>query len=51
MIAIDLSKDQAVDVGPRIIQHSNFTANLDRASNTRIFFILGKAKEAVLHFS
>ena len=51
MIAIDLSKDQAVDVGPRIIQHSNFTANLDRASNTRIFFILEKAKEAVLHFS
>ena len=51
MIPIDLSKNQAVDVSSRIIQQSNFTANLDRASNIRIFFILEKAKEAVLDFS
>ena len=39
MIAIDLSKQPALDADPRAIQHINFTANLDRA-NTRIYFIL-----------
>ena len=29
MIAIDLSKQQALDAGPTVIQQSNFTANLD----------------------
>ena len=28
-----------------------FTANLDRARNTRIYFILEEAKESVLDFS
>ena len=28
----------------------NFTANLDRAGNTRIFFILEEAKKTVLDF-
>ena len=51
MIAIDLSKKQALDSHPRAIQQMNFTANLDRAGNTRIFFILEEAKEAVLDFS
>ena len=40
MIAVNLGKQQALDVDPRIIQQINFTANLDRASNTRIHFIL-----------
>ena len=40
MIAIDLSKQQALDADPRTIERINFIANLDRASNTRIFFIL-----------
>ena len=31
MIAIDLSKQQALDADPRAIQQINFTANLDRA--------------------
>ena len=31
MIAIDLSKQQVLDVDPRAIQQINFTANLDRA--------------------
>ena len=35
MIAIDFSKQQALDVDPRAIQQINFTANLDRAGNTR----------------
>ena len=40
MIAVDLSEHQALDADPRIIQQINFTANLDRAGNTRIYFIL-----------
>ena len=51
MIAIDLSKQQALDADPRTIQQINFTANLDRAGNTRIYFILEEAKEIKLAFS
>ena len=51
MIAIDLSKQQALDDDPRAIQEINFTANLDRANNTRIYFILEEAKETILDFS
>ena len=51
MIAIDLSKQQALDVDPRAIQQINFTANLDRAGNIRIYFILEEGKETVLDFS
>ena len=36
MIAVDLSKQQALDADPRAIQQINFTANLDRAGNTRV---------------
>ena len=51
MIVVDLSKQRAPDVGPKAIQQINFTANLDRAGNTRIFFIFEEAKETVLDFS
>ena len=51
MIAIDLSKQQAFDVDPGAIQQITFTANLDRAGNTRMFFIIDEANEAVLDFS
>ena len=51
MIAVDLSKQQALDADPRAIQQINFTANLDRARNTRVYFILEEAKETILHFS
>ena len=51
MIAIDLSKQQAPDADPRAIQQINFTANLDRAGNTTMFFIVEEAKETVLDFS
>ena len=40
IIAIDLSKQQALDADPREIRHISFTANLDRAGETRKFFIL-----------
>ena len=36
MIAVDLSKQEALDADPRAIQEINFTANLDRAGNTRV---------------
>ena len=45
MIAIDLSKQQALDADPKAIQQINFTANLDRAGNTRIYLILEEAKK------
>ena len=51
MIAVDLSKQQALDADPKAIQQINFTANLDRAENTRIYFILEEAKDTVLEFS
>ena len=51
MVAIDLSKQQSLDVDSRAIQQINFTANLDHAGNTRIFFILEEAKETVWDFS
>ena len=51
MIAVDLSKQQVLDVDPRAIQQINFTTNLDRVGNTRFYFILEEAKETILDFS
>ena len=51
MIAIDLSKQQALDADPRAIQQINFIANLDRDGNTRFYFILEEVKETVFEFS
>ena len=51
MVAVDLSKQQALDADPKAIQQINFTANLDRAGNTTMFFIIEEAKETVFEFS
>ena len=51
MISVDLSKQQAFDADHRANQQINFTGNLDRADNTRIYFILEEAKETKLDFS
>ena len=51
MIVVDLSKQQALDTDPIAIQQVSFTANLHRAGNTRIYFILEEAKETILDFS
>ena len=53
MIAIDLSKYKALDVGPKAIQiqQINCTANLDRDGNTTMFFIFEEVKETILDFS
>ena len=51
MIAIDLSTEQALDADPRAIQQINVTALLDRAGETRMFFIFREAIETVFDFS
>ena len=51
MTEVDLSKQQALDADPKTIQQINFTTNLDRANNTRFYFILEEAKETVFEFS
>ena len=51
MIPVDLSKQKALDADPRANQQINFTANVDRAGNTRIYLILEEAKETILDFS
>ena len=51
MIAIDLSKQQALNADPKAIKQTNFTANLDRVGNTRLYFILEETKETVFEFS
>ena len=43
VVAIDLSKQQALDPDLRAIQQINFTANLDRVGNTTMFFIIEEA--------
>ena len=51
MIAVDLSKQQALDADPRAIQQINFAANLDRAGITTIFFTVEQTKETIFKFS
>ena len=51
MIVVDLHKQPALDADPKAIQEINFTANLDRAGNTKIYFILAEVKKAFLDFS
>ena len=51
MIVVNLDKQQALDSDRKAIQQINFTANLDRTENTKIYFILEEAKETVLDFS
>ena len=51
LIAVDLSKQLELDADPRAIQQINFTANLERAGNTTMFFIIEQAKETVFEFS
>ena len=51
MIAIDLSKTQALDTDPKAIQQINVTSNKDQAGQTAMYFIIEKAKKTVLNFS
>ena len=51
MIAIDLSKQQALDADLRAIQQIIFDVILDRDGDTTMFFIIEEAKEIVVDFS
>ena len=51
IIAVDLSKQEALDADLRSIQTINFTENFDCAAEIRMFFILEETKETILDFS
>ena len=51
MIAIEVSKQQALDADPKAIQQNNFTANLDQEGQTAMYFIIREIKETILNSS
>ena len=53
MIAIDLSKQQALDADPKVIQQISFIGNLawEWNANTTIRFIIEEAKETISDIS
>ena len=51
MIAIELSKQQALDADLKPMQQINFTGNLSGNKNRLIFFTIEEAKETILDFS
>ena len=50
MVAIDLSKRQALDANPKAIQQINYTGNLYETNNRAIYFIIEEAKGTKLGF-
>ena len=50
MITIYLSKQQALNAEPKVIQQINFTGNLERDNGEIIFFIIEETNETVLDF-
>ena len=50
MISIGLRRQEALDADPRTIQQINFTTNLNRTGNTRIYFILEEEKKLFWSF-
>ena len=50
MIAIDLSKQQALDADRKAIQQVNIHGNLDRDGSTTMFFVIEKAKDTIFDF-
>ena len=51
LIAINLSKEQALNPDQKAVQQINFTGNLDQAANTTIFFIIEEVNKGILDFS
>ena len=51
MIAIDLSKQQALDADPKAIQQINVAGKIDWDGNTTLFLINEAVKETILDFS
>ena len=50
MIAMDICKQQALDLNPKAIQQIKFTGSLDRAGNTTMFFVIEEMKETIFGF-
>ena len=50
MTPIDLSKQQALDSNPEVIQQISFTQNLDGDNNRFVFLIIEEVKETILDF-
>ena len=50
MVAIDISKQQALDADSKAIQQINFTENSEWDNGVIIIFIIKKAKETVLKY-
>ena len=44
LIAIELSKQQALDADSKVIQQIRFSGSVERAGNTTIFFIIEEVK-------
>ena len=51
MIAIDLSKQQALDADPKAMRQINFTRNLEQDNGTIMCLILSEAEETILDFT
>ena len=51
VLAVDVSKQQALYADPEVTQQINFTANLDRPGPTVMYFIIEETKETISHFS
>ena len=48
---MNLSKQKALDIDPKIIKQINFTGNLDWTWNTKIFIIIEEVKYTILDIS
>ena len=48
--AIELSKEQALDVDPRAMQQRNFTGNLEREARPKTFFYVRSCKWSYFTF-
>ena len=48
MIVVDLTKQQALDADPKVVQEINFNGNLERDN---VAIIIEDAKKTVLDFS
>ena len=51
MIAIDLSKQQALDVDSKAIKQINFAGNLEQKRQKVLYFLTEKVTETILNFS
>ena len=50
IIAIDLSKQQALDSDPKAIQQINFAGYLEQYEGAEMFLIIEEGKETILDF-